>query len=122
MYFAGGEYFYPQLQASGNAMVTGIKMQNKPVNLHGGFPADLSGTAVPELSYPTDTPTILNGDRNGNGKADEGDMRNLISYRQPRRKPLFFRIRSSALSRDSLLKTLIMPEQKEPNSGPSMST
>ncbi|MEZ3521394.1 MAG: hypothetical protein K1V78_07855 [Muribaculaceae bacterium] len=78
VYFAGGEYFYPQLQASGNAMVTGIKMQNKPVNLHGGFPADLSGTAVPELSYPTDTPTILNGDRNGNGKADEGDMRNLI--------------------------------------------
>ncbi len=78
VYFAGGTYYYPEKQASGNALVTGLKMQNNPVNLHGGYPADLTGTTVPELTYPTTTPTVLNGDRNGNGIADEGDMRNLI--------------------------------------------
>ncbi|MBD5344063.1 MAG: right-handed parallel beta-helix repeat-containing protein [Bacteroides sp.] len=78
VYFAGGTYTYPELQASGKALVTGLKMQNKPVNLHGGYPADLTGTDVPTLVYPTATPTILDGDRNGNGIADEGDVRNLI--------------------------------------------
>lgn len=78
VYFAGGTYTYPALQASGNALVTGLKMQNNPVNLHGGYPTDLTGTEVPALVYPTATPTVLNGDRNGNGVADDGDMRNLI--------------------------------------------
>lgn len=78
VYFAGGKYTYPALQASGNALVTGLKMQNNPVNLHGGYATNLTGTEVPEISYPSDTPTILDGDRNNNGIPDGGDVRNLI--------------------------------------------
>lgn len=78
VYFAGGTYYYPELRADGTAMVTGIKMQNKFVNLHGGYPTDLTGTAKPELSYPTATPTVLNGDTNRSGVPDDGDVRNLI--------------------------------------------
>lgn len=78
VYFAGGTYYYPNLQASGKALVTGLKMQNKYINLHGGYATDLTGTSTPKLSYPTATPTVLNGDRNGNGVPDAGDVRNLI--------------------------------------------
>lgn len=78
VYFAGGTYTYPATQASGNALITGIKMQNKAVNLYGGYPTNLTGSSVPELTYPTSTPTVLNGDRNGDGVPNSGDVRNLI--------------------------------------------
>lgn len=78
VYFAGGTYYYPEQQASGNPLLTGIKLQNIAINLHGGYPADLTGTATPELTYPTATPTVLNGDTNRNGVNDDGDLRNLI--------------------------------------------
>ncbi|MCM1036793.1 MAG: right-handed parallel beta-helix repeat-containing protein [Bacteroides sp.] len=87
VYFAGGTYTYPELQASGKALVTGLKMQDNPVNLYGSYPAGLTGTDTPELTFPSANPTILNGDRNGNGVPDEGDMRNLIFIQTTTKSP-----------------------------------
>lgn len=70
VYFAGGTY-YPTL-------TTGIKLQNVNLTLKGGYPTNLTGTNIPELIYPTATPTILNGDNNADGIPNTGDVRNVI--------------------------------------------
>lgn len=57
---------------------TPIVLKNMSITLKGGFPTNLKGTAIPEISYPVLMPTIITGDANFDGKPSEGDCRNIF--------------------------------------------
>lgn len=67
-YFAGGTY-------NPSATIT----MAEPYTLIGGYDPELTGTTVPELTYPSATPTIFSGDANQSGSFDEGDLAQIIS-------------------------------------------
>lgn len=70
IYFSGGIYRL----TSGSS----IKIKNISLTLKGGFSPDLKASAIPNLSYPTLTPTIITGDANNDGKPGKGDCRNIF--------------------------------------------
>jgi hypothetical protein len=69
IYMAGGTYYPP----SAESYFVSI---NKAITIFGGFAPDITGNST-EITYPAETPTILSGDINKNGIADDGDGRVL---------------------------------------------
>lgn len=67
-HFAGGVYKPTTRLQTGNGYT-----------FIGGYNPELTGTETPEVQYPSTTPTILSGDKNGNGVADNGDL-NIILF------------------------------------------
>jgi len=70
-YFGGGTY-YPVSAADGMLKIT------KVFTMIGGFDPASTGTVSKLPVYPSATPTVFSGDLNGDGKAGEGDARNLL--------------------------------------------
>lgn len=68
--FAGGLYRTDDIVA--------VRIKNRRLTLRGGYPPDLRISQTPELTYPTDTPTIITGDSNGSGQPDDYDVRNIF--------------------------------------------
>lgn len=68
--FAGGVYR--------SNVVNPINIKHRNLTLKGGFPTNLRINQVPELKYPTETPTLFLGDSNGSGQPDDYDVRNFI--------------------------------------------
>ena len=66
-YFAGGTY-YP----------TATVNIAEPYTLLGGYDPQLTGTNVPSLTYPSETPTVFSGDTNQSGTFDTGDLDQLM--------------------------------------------
>ena len=67
IYLAAGTYLVGSSVTECLTFTTGVC-------LHGGYAPDSKGVNT-NISYPSDYETVFSGDLNGNGKADEGDMR-----------------------------------------------
>ena len=75
IYLSGGTYT-PGAAGSSFNIKSGV-------TLIGGFPSDLKGTTIPELTYPTSTPTIFSGDLDNNGVPSAADIQNIIQISSP---------------------------------------
>ncbi len=67
-YFAGGNY-YP---------TASIDIA-EPYTFLGGYNPQLTGTDVPNITYPSQTPTIFSGDVNQSGTFDGGDLDQIFT-------------------------------------------
>ena len=70
-YFQEGTYF----------VTTPLKVTKKGYTFIGGFSKDLTGTSNETPTYPTATPTVFSGDVDRNGRASEGDVECLLSFK-----------------------------------------
>lgn len=68
--FAGGVYRMASTEP--------LTIKNLSIELRGGYSPDLKVMQVPEISYPSETPTIITGDVNLDGKPSSGDARNIF--------------------------------------------
>jgi len=79
VYMAGGTYKPASSSVTMN-IINGI-------SIIGGFDPSLSGTTVPEINYPSLTPTIISGDLNSDGIPNAGDAR-LVTINSPEKVTL----------------------------------
>ena len=75
VYMTGGTYL-PGVAGDSFQVINGITIK-------GGYPSNLHGTETPELTYPTENPTIFSGDLNGDGIAKSGDIQNIMYISSP---------------------------------------
>jgi len=66
-YISGGNYLFSQ----------SISV-SKGLSFYGGYPLGLTGTNVPEIKYPSTTPTTFTGDINENDQPDAGDLAHMF--------------------------------------------